>query len=107
MKSCSNEEEAKLYYSYLAGLIKKYTGKEPTGLAIDQHPGWDDKEKVPDLLQEKLKEYGWAISIAQWDGLTNLQRFALLKLCKPGHENKNFSKAMDEFSLLAIKQIPL
>lgn len=107
MKPCSNAEEVKLYNSYLARLIKSYTGKEPTCLIIDQHPGWEDKENIPDMLQDKLKECGWTISIAQWNGLTNLQRFALLKLCKPGHENKNFSKAMDEFSLVAIKQIPI
>jgi hypothetical protein len=39
------------------------------------------------------------ISLTQWRGLTVLQRFALLKLTRPGHENKNFSKAMKEFGL--------
>jgi hypothetical protein len=106
-KSCSNEEDAKLYNDYLAGLIKKYTDKEATGLAIDQHPGWAELSMVPDLLQEKLKEFGWSISVEQWEALTNLQRFSLLKLCKQGHESKNFHKAMKEFSLLSENKIPL
>ncbi len=100
-KSCSNDKETEQYNDYLAGLIKKYTNKEATGLAIDQHPGWADRKKVADVLQEKLKEYGWAISVAQWEELTNLQRFALIKLCKGGHESKNFPKALKEFDLMA------
>jgi len=99
-KPCSNEEEAKQYHNYLVGLINRYTSKEATGLAIDQHPGWADLNKVPDLLEEKLREFGWNISVEQWAGLTNLQRFALLKLCKQGHESKNFSKALKEFDLI-------
>ena len=39
------------------------------------------------------------ITLLQWRELTDLQRFALLKLFKPGHENKNFINAMDEFVL--------
>jgi len=99
-KPCSNEEEAKQYNNFLVGLINRYTSKEATGLAIDQHPGWADLNKVPDLLQEKLREFGWNISVEQWAGLTNLQRFALLKLCKEGHESKNFPKALKEFDLI-------
>ena len=99
-KSCSNEEEAMLYNEYLTGLIKKYTGKEPTGLPIDPHPGWAGLYELPDLLQNKLEKLGWSIQVRQWESLTNLQRFALLKLCKEGHESKNFPKAMKEFGLV-------
>ena len=105
-KTCSNEEEAEQYNDYLTGLIKKYTGKEATVLAIDQHPGWAGLDEVPDILQEKFKELDRYISAEQWNGLTDLQRFALLKLCRPGHENRNFPKAMKEFGLLSTKQIP-
>jgi hypothetical protein len=46
-----------------------------------------------------LKESQMSISLAQWKDLNVLQRFALLKLTRPGHENKNFPKAMKEFGL--------
>src|SRR5688572_981761 len=98
-KSCSNEEEARQYNNYLTGLIKRYTRNEATVLPIDQHPGWADLNKVPDLLEEKLERFGWFISADQWKALTNLQRFALLKLCKEGHESKNFPKALKEFGI--------
>ena len=99
-KPCGNEEEAKLYNDYLAGLIKKYTGKEATALNVDKNPVWADTNAVPEMLNEKLKKFDWHISPEQWKELTNLQRFALLKLCKEGHENKNFPKAMKEFKLI-------
>jgi hypothetical protein len=99
-RTCGNEVEAKEYNSYLAGLIRKHTGKEPALLAIDKNPAWAGVTSVPAMLNEKLEGFGWHVSVEQWKGLTDLQRFALLKLCKEGHENKNFPKAMKEFKLI-------
>jgi hypothetical protein len=61
---------------------------------------WEDVCSLPEKLNELLAEFDWQLSIEQWKDLTNLQRFALLKLCRPGHENKNFPKAMKEFKLV-------
>lgn len=94
------EQEVKDYNQYLAGLIKKYTNTEATSLAIEVYPEWSLINTIPQMLQEKAGELGWEISLSQWGQLTNLQRFALLKLCRPGHENKNFPKAMREFGLV-------
>jgi hypothetical protein len=99
-KACIDEEEIKQYYNYTAGLIKIHTGKEATFLTIDLHPGWSDLNKVPGLLLEKLNSFGWDLLVEQWKGLTNLQRFALIKLCRAGHESKNFPKAFREFGLI-------
>jgi hypothetical protein len=56
-------------------------------------------DNLPDALQEKLKEYNWNISLKHWKALIDLQRFVLIKLSRPSHENKNFAKAMKEFGL--------
>jgi len=98
-RSCSDDDDAKAYNSYLAGLIRMHTGKEATALQIEQHPLWADVKTVPTMLSEKLKILGCDLSAQQWRRLTDLQRFALLKLCKEGHENKNFPKAIKEFRL--------
>lgn len=98
-KPCATDEELRHYREHLAALIKKRSGKEATGLAIDPNPHWADRENIPELLQEKLAEVGSSLTIQQWAGLTSLQRFALLKLCRPGHENRNFPKALAEFGL--------
>lgn len=99
-KDCSNENEIKLYNHYLVNLIINYTGKAATSLQIDDSPAWTNTSIVPEILLEKLRGYGWQLSTKQWKDLSKLQRFALLKLCKDGHENKNFPKAMKEFKLV-------
>ena len=99
-KECSNEVEAKEYNNYLSNLIEKYTAKPATTLEVDMKPVWADINSVPQILNDKLNEFGWHVSTEQWKGLTNLQRFALLKLCREGHENKNLPKAMKEFKLI-------
>ncbi|HEV8287144.1 MAG TPA: nitrate reductase associated protein [Chitinophagaceae bacterium] len=99
-QSCITNEEIQAYKKYVQHLIVMRTGHEPTDLAIDKNPAWADGDHIQQPLQNKAKEFGWEISIEQWKALSNLQRFALLKLCKPGHENKNFPRAMKEFELV-------
>ena len=99
LKPCRNEVEAREYNIYLSDLIKDHTGKEATILNIEQDPPWADLNSIPGMLCDKLKNFDCNLSIERWKKLTDLQRFALLKLCKEGHENKNFPKAIKEFNL--------
>ena len=100
LRSCGFNDENEQYAGYLAGLIKKHTGRNPTSMEINKTPAWKDLHSIPVTLIEKLKEFNWNLSFGQWGYLTDLQRFALLKLCRSGHENKNFPKAMREFGLV-------
>ena len=100
LMNCDFKEASEQYARYLAGLIKKYTRRDPTNMEVNRTPAWKELHTIPGILTEKLKEFDWNLSIVQWECLTDLQRFALLKLCRPGHENKNFPKAMKEFNLL-------
>lgn len=43
---------------------------------------------------------GVVISQDQWAALHPLQRFALVKLVRPGHEGHNIGPALKEFGLL-------
>ncbi|MGF2410984.1 MAG: nitrate reductase associated protein [Ferruginibacter sp.] len=96
----STSEEAKLYNNYLSQLIEKYTNNKATELTINTNPDWGNLQSIPGMLAEKAKEFNLEITKEKWSSLTNLQRFALLKLCRPGHENKNFPKAIKEFGLI-------
>ena len=87
------------YRIYVEQLIEKYCGTEATYLAIEKHPAWADLYSITQQLDERAQQVGMPISVVEWRGLTNLQRFALLKLCRPGHESKNFIKALKEFNL--------
>lgn len=99
IKPCNTRNEAAGYRTYLAKLIRKCTGQEATYMEVEQFPVWANTDFVPGLLNDKAKEFGWTISTEQWKSLTDLQRFALSKLYKSGHENKNFPKAVREFGL--------
>ena len=101
LKPIETNEELYIYRNYLSFLIYKYTGSNPTLLEPTSNPEWANFTIVPKILMEKSKEFNWIISREQWSSLTTLQRFALLKLCRPGHENRNFPKAMREFGMVS------
>jgi hypothetical protein len=96
----NNKTERNRYRMYLTALISRHTANQPTALEIDPQPDWANVVEIPGMLFEKSAEIQLAITINQWRNLSPLQRFALLKLCRPGHENKNFPKAAKEFGLL-------
>jgi hypothetical protein len=93
------QEDVSVYRQYLSGLIKKYGDEEPSTIAIISKPEWANEHSIPEQLREKAGEFNWEIPASKWAGLTSLQRFALLKLLRPGHENKHFPTAMREFKL--------
>lgn len=99
MMAASTDEEKEIYRTCLNKLIENHTGNKATEPVIDTKPGWANLENIPAMLQEKAKEFELIITIEKWKKLTDLQRYALLKLCRPGHENKNFPKAIKEFGL--------
>jgi len=99
----TSKEEITSYHIYLTRLVEKYTSNKPTPLTIDINPSWANLNTIPFVLAEKVKELEEEITIEKWRMLTNLQRFSLLKLYKPGHENKNFPKAIKEFGLAKEK----
>ncbi len=101
VKACSNADEAMAYKNYLEALIKTHTANEPSTMSYNTAPDWANTNLLSPILEKKLIEFKLQITIEQWTKLTNLQRFALLKLCKSGHENKNLPKALKEFGLIA------
>ena len=101
LKPIETNDELNNYRKYLSSLIYKYTGNTPTLLQINTNPEWSNPIVVPNKLIEKSNEFNWIITTEQWSALTTLQRFALLKLCRPGHENRNFPRAMREFGIVS------
>ncbi|MEH2336375.1 nitrate reductase associated protein [Nostoc sp.] len=97
---CTTETEIQSYREHIQQLILQRTGLAATKLPIEPHPAWLDSAIAPASIQEKAQEIGVTLTQQHWAALTPLQRFALIKLSRPGHENKNFPKAMAEFHLL-------
>ncbi len=97
---CTTETEIQSYREHIQQLILQRTGIAAAKLPIEPHPAWLDSATVPPSLQEKAQEIGVTLTEQHWAALTPLQRFALIKLSRPGHESKNFKRAIAEFDLL-------
>jgi hypothetical protein len=97
---CTTETEIQSYRHSLEQLIFNRTGIPATQLPIDSDPAWMNSANVPASVLEQAQDIGITFTTQQWESLTPLQRFALIKLSRSGHENKNFPRAMAEFHLL-------
>jgi hypothetical protein len=99
-KPCLTPQEIEEYRQHLQELVLFKTGEYAKELNIDPHPEWLDIEKIPIDLQEKAQEFDFQLNLSQWQNLTPLQRFVLIKLSRPSHENRNFLPALQEFNLV-------
>ncbi len=94
-----SEEEVRGYGEALCQALEAI-GQKPVRLAIDAAPAWADVRSAPAaVLARGLAEGIAAERFAGWGALAPLQRFALVKLTRGGHENANFLPALLEFGL--------
>ena len=98
---CQTEAETKTYREFLQNLVTVKTGQPAKELAIDPNPPWLDSAAIPRDVQTKVQECQVNLSLEQWSSLTPAQRFALIKLSRPSHENKNFIPALKEFGVIS------
>ena len=61
---------------------------------------WQQATQIPDVLAASCAQLGLELPSGGWAELTELQRFALVKLSHPGHEHRNLPRALAEFGLL-------
>lgn len=107
LKPCNSTIEKRRYCEYLVELVERYMKHAATSMEVDLQPVWCELNNVPTILLEKAREFDFIMTSAHWNSLTDLQRFTLLKLCRPGHENKNFPKAMVEFGFHLDNKVSL
>jgi hypothetical protein len=98
--ACTTSEEIQAYRSFLQQLVTTKTGSPAGELAIDEHPPWLETSVVPEGVLAKATEVQVTITPQQWAELTPLERFALIKLSRPSHENHNFYPALKELKLV-------
>ena len=101
-KPCTSIAKSKAYRQFLQNMVVEKTGKPAKELIVDPTPPWKNVMMIPPYIQEKALEFGVIITIQQWGELTPLQRFALIKLSRPSHENNNFLPALKEFNLIKV-----
>ncbi|MCA1992585.1 MAG: nitrate reductase associated protein [Coleofasciculus sp. S288] len=99
---CTTVEEIQTYRQYLQQRVIQQTGTPASELPIESHPAWMDATTIPPSVQEKAEEFGVSLTTPQWASLAPEQRFALIKLSRSSHENKNFFPALQEFQLIEL-----
>lgn len=97
---CETDAEVQAYREILAQLIQDRAGEIATDLPIDPTPDWHQADRIPASVQAKIAETHISLTTEQWAELTPLQRFALIKLSRSSHENRNFVPALREFHLV-------
>ncbi len=94
---CESAQEVLSYRDTLQALVIHYSGSPAQDLPVDPRPAWLEDTQIPDSVQVKARESEVSLTSAQWASLSPLQRFALIKLSRSGHENRNFLPALREF----------
>jgi hypothetical protein len=98
---CSTEAEIQAYRSRLQQWVQAHTGETPADLPIATDPDWLNPAVIPESVQTQSHSVGVELTLEQWASLSPLQRFALIKLSRSQHENKNFVPALKEFQVIA------
>ncbi|MEO0351997.1 MAG: nitrate reductase associated protein [Cyanobacteria bacterium P01_A01_bin.15] len=94
--ACDCENSVRTYQHHLQALVTRYTGQPAKEISVA--PVWL-APTVPDRVQQQAAAHNLTIAMERWQALTSAQRFALIKLSRPSHENRNFILAMQEFGL--------
>ena len=99
---CTTPAEADHYRQQLQALLQAKTGSPAGELAIDPQPAWLAVDQIPESVQQKTQEFRSSLLLTEWQNLTPIQRFALIKLSRANHENTNFLPALKEFQLYPL-----
>lgn len=95
----SDETSAELWKQMLDTSLRE-AGTDPSKpLPPEASPPWSEGGSLPSEVVAQAAANGLRVSAAQWAGLDELTRFALCKLSRPGHENRNFLAAAREAGL--------
>jgi hypothetical protein len=96
---CQTPAEILAYRQILRDLVWQYNQGYPADLPIPEPFPWD-LPTIPEEVQHQAQSVSITITPHQWQALTSLQKFALLKLSRSNHENNNFLPACGEFGLI-------
>ncbi|HEY3796997.1 MAG TPA: nitrate reductase associated protein [Caulobacteraceae bacterium] len=99
---CRSGPEIDRYAGRLVALVRDRAGETAKPLPEPVDPQWEGADRPPPAVVAFANGQGLAAPTPrQWAALSELQRFALVKLSRDNHDNVNFMPAMREFGLLA------
>lgn len=100
---CKTEEEQSAYRQKIIAMLQPHADNSDAKIefvSVDAMPVWRDTALVPQQIAEQLTDLSLPVpEPSQWKALSDLQRFALIKLTRGGHKNDNLLPALKEFEL--------
>jgi hypothetical protein len=104
---CETTDEVEAYQTMVCELVTLRAGGEVKMLDEPPQPLWRQSAQVPQVICAFAESISVrAPSTADWEGLSPLQRFVLLKLSRDNHDNVNFVPALREFGLADRSERP-
>lgn len=96
---CAEPGEIAGYRAFLIGLIEACADEPVKTMEIDSQPEWACVDHIPGRVLSQAEACSLEPpSLSAWCAWTPLQRFALYKLTRTGHDNDNFGPALLEFT---------
>ena len=100
MTPCADAAGIEAYRGAVVDLVALRTNEAAKPLAEPPCGQWDNSDRIPAVVVNFAGSVGLRPPTdRQWNALTRLQRFALIKLTRDSHDNVNFAPAMSEFGL--------
>jgi hypothetical protein len=96
---CGSPPERERWKADLLEVVARACGAAPALLPEPVEEIWEDAAKAPEQVRAQARSLGLEVKDEAWRALSPLQRFALVKLSRPGHENRNFRPALEEFGM--------
>ena len=80
--------------------LRAWTASMADGVLKDLPPAqtepWQLKDQLPDQLLDAARRRGIDLTTQAWMSMRELDRFALCKLARPGHDHHNLEAAFSE-----------
>ena len=98
---CGSSEEIAGFGRLAAAWVAQACGAPPA-LMPPADRIWENTGEIPAQVSDKAAHIGAVIAPGAWAALSDLQRFALIKLSRSSHEGNNFRPALEEFGLMSF-----
>lgn len=80
--------------------LRHHTRSMPDGMVADLPPAadqpWQRADQLPESLVVAAQRRAISLSVSDWAAISELERFALCKLARPGHDHHNLEAALTE-----------
>lgn len=97
----ATEAQLAAFRARVEQLVTAIEGDSTTTAPCVRPAPWELKDEVPGSVSRQLDTLGVpAPTVEQWMALTDLQRYALIKLTREGGKNEKLPAALKEFRLM-------